>query len=71
MLAKTVMGLIHAGGDGLPVANCQLIARLCFAISTSDAGVVELVDALDSKTFNNQKNLAYTSVFSHIFHQMI
>ena len=34
----------------MPVANCQLIARLCFAISTSDAGVVELVDALDSKS---------------------
>ena len=70
MLAKTVMGLIRAGGDGLPVANCQLIARLCFAISTSEAGVVELVDALDSKTFENQKILANTPVLSHIFRQM-
>jgi hypothetical protein len=32
--------------------------------------VVELVDARDSKTFENQKMLENTSVFSHIFRQM-
>jgi hypothetical protein len=41
------------------------------AIDQPNAGVVELVDALDSKTFENHKNLANTSVFSHIFCQMI
>ena len=66
MLAKTVMGLIRAGGDGLPVANCQLIARLCFAISTSDANVVELVDALDSKLNRNRRAAWLFITFEHL-----
>jgi hypothetical protein len=40
------------------------------AIGDLVAGVVELVDALDSKTFEYQKILANTLVFSHIFRQM-
>jgi hypothetical protein len=50
-----------------------MFAVACFgggAIGRHHAGVVELVDARDSKTFEYQKILANTSVFSHIFRQM-
>jgi hypothetical protein len=51
-----------------------MFAVACFdrgAIRRHHAGVVELVDAPDSKTFNNQKSLANTLIFSHIFRQVI
>ena len=39
-------------------------------IGIRDAGVVELVDARDSKTFHNQKILANMLFFSHIYRHM-
>jgi hypothetical protein len=50
-----------------------MFAVACFgggAIGRHHAGVVELVDARDSKTFEYQKILANTSVFIHIFWRM-
>ena len=53
------------------MASFDIARAASIVIGMPGAGVVELVDARDSKTFENYKNLANTSVFSHIFRQMI